>query len=236
MASSRKSLAASAVLLSVLLFGSCHKATNSGTQAANTDNSQAANNPSTAQGGSANNAQATNPPSPPPVTISAGTELVVRLADSLSSARNRRGDTFLATLEEPVVVDGYVVAREDSKLTGRVVAARESGHLRTPARLAITLTYMELDGQSYPIETTDYARRARGHAKHNAKWIGALAGGGALLGALVGHGKGALIGAGIGAGAGTGTAYATGKKDIYFPSESRLRFRLERPVTVYFTG
>ncbi len=232
-------------LLSALFLGACHKSANSppgSSQTAGANNTSAANN---------NNPQAdntNNPPgstgsyspaeqqAPPSVTIPAGTEIVVRLAGTLSSSRNRRGDTFLATLDEPLIVDNYIVAPRDSKLVGRVVAARESGHLKTPADLAITLTSLQVGGESYRIETTDYGRRARGHAKHNAKWIAGLAGGGALLGALIGHGKGAAIGAGIGGGAGTATAYATGKKDIYFPAEMRVRFRLEQPVTVAQAG
>jgi len=36
----------------------------------------------------------------------------------------------------------------------------------------------------------------------------------------------------VGAGAGTAGAAATGKKDISLPAETRLQFRLLRPVTV----
>ncbi len=260
MMQSRKRLAAFLVLFGtalLIVFGAAllahyRKSSNSLAQAAdsanssvaNADNSPTADNSNPAAGNANNPPQAggsstpaEQPPQPPPaVTIPAGTEIVVRLADSLSSARNRRGDTFLATLAEPLIVDNYVVAPKDSKLRGRVVAARESGHLKTPADLAITLTSLQVGGESYRIETTDYGRRARGHAKHDAKWIAGLAGGGALLGALIGHGKGAAIGAGIGGGAGTATAYATGKKDIYFPAELRVRFRLEQPVTVAQAG
>jgi hypothetical protein len=85
---------------------------------------------------------------------------------------------------------------------------------------------------NYNLYTSERAWRGPSHKGHDAKWIGALAGGGAPLGALVGHGKGAAIGAGVGAGAGTATAYATGKKDIYLPLETELRFALCRPLTI----
>ncbi len=249
MVQSRKRLAALLVLVgtvSLILFGAAllahyRRSSNSLAQAAGSANSSVANadNAPTVNGNNppANGATYSPAEQPPPgVTIPAGTEIVVRLADSLSSSRSRRGDTFLATLDEPLIVDNYMVAPKDSKLTGRVVAARESGHLKTPADLAITLTSLQVGNDSYRIETTDYGRRAPGHAKHDAKWIAGLAGGGALLGALIGHGKGAAIGAGIGGGAGTATAYATGKKDIYFPAEMRVHFRLEQPVTVMQAG
>ncbi len=258
MAQSRKPLTALLVVFGtvlLILFGAAllahyRRSSNSLAQPAGSANSSVGNadNSSVANADNAPTVNGNNPPAnggsyspaeqqpPPTITIPAGTELVVRLEDPLSSSRNRSGDTFLATLDEPLIVDNYIVAPKDSKLTGRVVAARESGHLKTPADLAITLTSLQVGNESYRIETTDYGRRAQGHAKHNAKWIAGLAGGGALLGALVGHGKGAAIGAGIGGGAGTATAYATGKKDIYFPAEMRVRFRLEQPVTVTQAG
>ncbi len=241
MLSHRKPLATLLVALTWLTLASCHHSPNNSAQAANAGNNSSslpdangANNPPGQQAQSATPAQAQQPVQT--LTVPAGTQVVVRLADPLSSSRNRRGDTFIATLDEPLIVDNYVVAPKDSKVVGRVVAARQSGHLKTPADLAITLTSLKIGNESYRIATTRYGRRAQGHAKHNAKWIAALAGGGALLGALVGHGKGAAIGAGVGAGAGTGAAYATGKKDIYFPAEMRVRFRLQQPLTVTEAG
>jgi hypothetical protein len=55
---------------------------------------------------------------------------------------------------------------------------------------------------------------------------------GALIGALAGGGKGAAIGAGVGAGAGGVYQGATGGKKVKIPSETKLDFQLEQPVTV----
>jgi len=63
-------------------------------------------------------------------------------------------------------------------------------------------------------------------------FIGGGSGAGAAIGAAAGGGKGAAIGAAIGAAAGTVGAAATGKKDISFPSETVLRFRLEQELKV----
>jgi len=43
---------------------------------------------------------------------------------------------------------------------------------------------------------------------------------------------GAAIGAGAGAGGGTATAYATGKRNIVLPSETRLSFRTRQPLSI----
>lgn len=166
------------------------------------------------------------------LTVPEGTPLEVRLTDTLSSSGSRSGDTFEATLEEPIELKNQVVVPRGARLTGQVVEAIPSGHLKTPASLAVTLTALEVDGKSYGITTSTIGRRGQSHKKHDAKWIGGGAAGGALLGALLGGGKGAAIGAGVGAGGGTAAAYATGKQNIALSSESLLRFRLEAPMTI----
>jgi len=166
------------------------------------------------------------------VTIPDGTPIEVRLRQSLGSARSESGEVFQATLVAPLMVRGEYVVPSGTRVTGRVLLARPSGHLKTPAALAITLTSFKLDGQRYHIATSRRSWRARSHKKHDAKWIAGLSGAGAVFGALVGHGEGALFGAGIGAGGGTATAYATGRKNIILRPETRLRFILRQPVTI----
>ena len=169
-------------------------------------------------------------------TLRQGTRIDVRLLNTIGSSRNRSGDSFRATVDQPIEVNGAVIAPRGSTVTGEVVSARPSGHLKTPPELAVTLTSLEVGGKHYEITTSTDSWRGRSHKKHDAKWIGGLAGAGALVGALAGHGEGAAIGAAAGAGAGTAGAYATGKHDITLASETRLRFVLRRPVTVTASG
>ncbi|HLW79280.1 MAG TPA: hypothetical protein VKU44_06740 [Terriglobia bacterium] len=171
-----------------------------------------------------------------PITLPEGTRIDVRLIDTIGTARNRSGDTFQATLDAPLVADGTVIAPRGATVTGRVISARASGHLETPPEFAVTLTSVEASGKNYEIRTSTDSWRGHSHKGHDAKWIGGLAGAGALVGALAGHGAGAAIGAGTGAGAGTAGAYATGKHDITLASETRLRFVLRQPVTVTKAG
>jgi hypothetical protein len=185
---------------------------------------------------------ADNPPSqgfwqrltraPERITIPAGTTLEVRLSDALSSRDNRSGDTFAATLAEPLVVGNQVAVPRGAMVTGQVVEAQASGHLKTPAELGVTLTSLETGGKDYDLSTSTDLRYARSHKKHDAAWIGGAAVGGALLGALAGGGKGAAIGAGVGAGGGTAGAYATGRKDIVLGPETRLSFKLSQPLVI----
>jgi hypothetical protein len=93
-----------------------------------------------------------------------------------------------------------------------------------------------MDGQTYDLRTTSAGRAAVSHKKRNWAWIGGGAGGGALIGALAAGGEGALIGGPIGAGAGVTVAYFTGKKDVKYPAETHLTFRLAQPATLNNKG
>ncbi len=166
------------------------------------------------------------------VEIPSGTELQARLVQAVGSARSTAGEKFEATLHTPVVVGKDVVLPKGTQVTGHVTRAVPSGHLKTPARLALTLDSIEWKGESYPVSTTTFARSAKSHKKRNIALIGGGSGAGALIGAVAGGGTGALIGAGAGAAAGTAGAYATGKKDIVLPSETLLTFKLQAPVKV----
>ena len=69
------------------------------------------------------------PPGQPPanfgppsrLTIPAGKFINVRVDQPLSSDRNQQGDFFSATLMDPIVVDGIVVAQRGQRVSGRVV-------------------------------------------------------------------------------------------------------------------
>ena len=166
------------------------------------------------------------------VTIPGGVPLDVIVDETLSSKRNHAGDNFAASLAQPVMKEGKTIIPAGAHVTGRVVDAKEAGRLHVPARLSVALTSVEVSGKSYDIDTDTIGKTGKNHNKRNIGFIGGGAAGGALIGGLAGGGKGALIGSLIGAGAGTAGAAATGKKDISLPAETRLQFRLLRPVTV----
>ena len=166
------------------------------------------------------------------ITIPEGAQLDVTLDETLASNRNHAGDNFAASLIQPVVANGKTIIPAGAHVTGRVVDAKESGRLHVPARLRVALSSVEVSGKSYDIDTNTLGETGKNHNKRNIGFIGGGAAGGALIGGLAGGGKGALIGSLIGAGAGTAGAAATGKKDISIPAETRLQFRLMRPVTV----
>jgi hypothetical protein len=164
------------------------------------------------------------------VVIPNGTAFHVRLDTEVDTKRNHSGDSFTATLVEPLLVGGVAVLPEGTRFNGHVTQAAASGRLKGRASIGLTLDSFEHEGRRHDIRTTSVDRVSAAHKKRNAVLIGGGTGLGAALGAIAGGPKGALIGAGAGAAAGTAGAAATGKHQVAVPSEAMLRFTLRTSV------
>ncbi len=172
-------------------------------------------------------------PQPHEVEIPAGTNLVVRLGEPLSSDNNYAGDTFRGTLAEPLIRDGFIIADRGSKVLGRVVTADKAGRTHGVSELRVALTEINTtDGQRITVETNSVEKLGQASTGSDTAKIAGGAALGALIGALGGGGKGAAIGAGAGGAAGTGVVLATRGKAATLPSESHLSFQLSSPVRI----
>jgi hypothetical protein len=160
------------------------------------------------------------------LTVPEGKTIIVRLNSSLGSKLSQPGDTFSATVAQPVTVDGKVAIPQGAAASGTVTDAKPLGRFKGGAVLSVRLNSVTLGGKPYDLRTSSVTRVAKGKGKRSAVAIGGGAGLGALIGGLAGGGKGAAIGAGVGAGAGTAGAAYTGNNDIVLPAESTLSFRL----------
>ena len=170
---------------------------------------------------------------PNTVTLAANTTLVVRLAEAVSSEKQQTGDNFSATLDQPLVVDGLVVAERGSRIDGRVVSAERAGRIRGTAHLELELVNLSTaDGQNLKIRTNTYRREGETWRREDAEKVGIGAAIGAAIGAMAGGGKGAAIGAGAGGAAGAGTVAAMRGKAAALPIETQVTFRLSLPITV----
>jgi hypothetical protein len=152
--------------------------------------------------------------------------VTVRLVESLSSESNKAGDSFTATLTEPLIVGDRVVAPKGARVSGKITEAVSSGRLSRPGLLTLSLTQVQSGRGQYPLETGDLTVKHDGHGKRNVLIIGGSAGAGAAIGGIAGGGKGAGIGALAGAGAGTLGALLTGKQEITLSSETVLTFQV----------
>jgi hypothetical protein len=167
-----------------------------------------------------------------PVVLPAGTVLTVRMGDAVGSKISQPGQSFSATLAQPVEVEGKTVIPAGASASGVVADAKPLGRFKGGAALELKLTSISIHGTDRPIETSALTRTGKGKGKRTAVMAGGGAGLGALIGGLAGGGKGAAIGALAGAGAGTGGAAFTGNKDIVIPAESALGFTLSQPLEI----
>lgn len=181
-------------------------------------------------------AAAPRAPAAPPartVTIPAGTLISARLSETLESDKMQPGDSFLAVLDSPLVVEGLVIAEKGARLEGRVVEVEQAGRVKGRAALGIQLVRLETsDGQRVAIQTETFRKEAEATKREDAAKVGLGAGLGAAIGAIAGGGKGAAIGAAAGGAAGTGAVLATRGKPAVIPVETRIDFRLNHPVTI----
>jgi hypothetical protein len=171
-------------------------------------------------------------PKPQPIVIPTGTVVTVRTSQALSSKENKPGDTFLATLAQPLSVDGRPAIPSGATVSGTVVNAKAKGKIKGEGELSLALKSISFHGQNYPIQTGTLDSTVKGKGKRTAATTGGGAAGGALIGGLAGGGKGAAIGAGVGAAAGFLGGTLTGNKQIEIPAESALSFTLAAPLTL----
>ena len=172
------------------------------------------------------------PPQPKQVQIAASTTLTIRMIDGVDSSVNRAGEIFHASLENPIVVDNQVIVSRGADVYVRLVDANSAGKFSGKSDLHLELVKLEFQGQSYPLVSSTYSLAGSSRGKDTATKVGGGAVIGAIIGALAGGGKGAAIGAGVG-GAGGGVYQGmTHGKQVKIPSETKLDFQLDQPVTV----
>jgi len=171
---------------------------------------------------------------PQTLTVPAGTVIRVRTNEWLSSDRNLPGDKFNAILDQPIVVNGWVVARRGQEETGLVSMAQKAGHgNNNSSQLGVQLSELTLvDGQQVPLQTQLVQSSAGSSNGRNAAIIGTTTGVGAVIGAAAGGGSGAAAGAVVGGAAGIIGAFSTHGRPTVIAPESVLTFRLQDPVTI----
>jgi len=178
------------------------------------------------------------PPPPPPqkVTIPSGTTLAVRLVDTIDSETATQGQTFHATLDSPLAVEGDTVIPSGYDVEGHIVSVQSAGKFAGQSLLVLQLDRISSGGRNYGIQTDQYSRKGSSRGKNTAAKVGTGAGIGAIIGAIAGGGKGAAIGAAAGGGLGGGVQAATKGQQIKLPSETVLNFTLQAPLTVIATN
>ena len=176
-------------------------------------------------------------PAPPPapralVELPAGTNLVVRMIDGVDSDVNRVGQTFAASMDQPVTMGGETIIPRGADVVIKLVDAKQSGKLTGTAVLTLDLMSVKVNGKLVDIDTQSVSRESDSRGQRTAKVAGGGAAVGAIIGAIAGGGKGAVIGGGAGAAAGAGAEAVTQGQRVKVPSETRLTFVLDTSVRI----
>jgi hypothetical protein len=180
-----------------------------------------ASNQSYAQGTSSNSLE-----------VPGGTQIVVRLIDPVISETDRLGQTYRASIDEDVIVNGQTVVPRGADAMASLVDAQKSGKLEGRTALTLDLRSVTVNGRAVNVSTTGVSQESGSRGARSAKVIGGTTAVGAIIGAIAGGGKGAAIGAGSGAAVGTAAQVMTSGQKVKVPAETRLTFTLQNPLVL----
>ena len=161
--------------------------------------------------------------------IPAGTELDVRLQNTLNSGTAHVEDRFEGTTVVDLTLDGRTLIPAGSVLRGVVTSVEPASRTNRTARLSLSFDEMTVEGRDYEIRGTVTEAIEGEGIKGEAGRIGAGAGVGAIIGGILGGFKGALAGILIGGG---GVIAATEGKEVELPQGTLLRVRIDSPVSL----
>ena len=130
------------------------------------------------------------PPKPQKVTIPSGTNLAVRLVDAIDSETAQAGQSFRATLDSPLSIDGDVVIPSGYDVTGHVVDVKSAGKFAGKSELILQLDRIGWEARATH-STNQYQREGSSRGKNTAAKVGTGAAIGAIIGGIAGGGKGA---------------------------------------------
>ncbi len=170
---------------------------------------------------------------PADVNIPAGSELAIRINESINVKHTPAGSPFDGEVVEAWTDStGRVILPKGTPVGGVVDESHRRGHFKGRSVLELRLTSLTLNGQQYPLSTRDLRETKKGKGRRSAGLIGGGAGLGMLIGGVASGGTGLLIGGLAGGGAGTAAAGLTGNRDLDIPAESIVHFRLADDLTL----
>jgi hypothetical protein len=162
--------------------------------------------------------------------LPAGTQISVRLIDKIDSEKDKSGDEFRATVEDPIRIGDEVVIKKGTDARIRLTEDKNSGKFTGKAELTVQLLSIAVNGKSVPISSTSVTEKSKSQTTSTVEKAAIVGAVGALIGGLAGGGKGAGIGAGAGAAAGAGSGVFMKGQHVKIPSETVLTFTTEQTV------
>jgi Cu/Ag efflux protein CusF len=163
-------------------------------------------------------------------SIPAGTEIVVRTIDRIESKKADTKHEYMASLDQPVAIDGTMVAPVNSTAVLKVTGVKNA-KVKGRSSLNLQVVALVVNGKRFPVQTEDVGSESGSQGKRTAIGAGAGAGVGAGIGGVAGGAGGAVAGAAAGAAAGTAAAVLFGQT-VKIEPETRFTFKLAHEVSL----
>jgi hypothetical protein len=168
--------------------------------------------------------------------VAVGTDLKVRINDSLSSKDSRIGDRFTATVLDPSRFD-------EARLSGHISSIQKSGKVKGRTSMNLAFDSIELrdgrrgvlhgyvtrvygEGSGRADEEGGVESKSRTNQTVKRAGIGATVG--AIVGGIAGGGKGAAIGLLVGGAGGAGSLAVKGSKELKIESGTEMLVHVTR--------
>lgn len=144
-----------------------------------------------------------------------GTPLTIYVQRDLSSASAHEGDSFAATLDSPIVIDGQTLVSRGAPVFGRVLEAKHSIGPLDPGYLRLALVSLTVGEKTFPIATSSLFAKGGAREDRSSALIGADRGKNSMVSPI----------------ATVATTPATAvPKEIVLGPDRRLSFRLTQSV------
>ena len=173
-----------------------------------------------------------------PLTLPAGTAITASVTDSITSQRNKVGETVTARISEDVRdLNGRVIipAGSTAQFTITALAPAENKNA-TRGTINLQLASLTVRGKEYAIggssTSVEHTLRGRGVTTGDAAKVGAGAAAGAIAGRILGGKKGTVIGGVVGAAVGTGVAVETADRDVVVAPGATIAFTINSELSV----
>jgi hypothetical protein len=165
-----------------------------------------------------------------PLEIHAGSPITVRLIDPVNSEVDQLGQTYRASLDQPLLIGGRVAVARGSDATLTLTSAQHAGHFAGRTVMTLELTELVVNGRTVQVATTNASVSSAARGGRSAGVIGGATALGAVVGGLAGGGRGAAIGSVSGVGAGTLAAGTLAGTKVKLPAETRITFSLREAI------
>lgn len=172
-------------------------------------------------------------------TLPTGSTVTVTLDQQIGTKNSKVGDTFSATVVDPIVAsNGQTVVPAGSKVYGKVTGLQDSNNAGQKAAIRLDFERINVNGIERPFEAkitaTNLQTTGADTRNETLKKAGIGAAAGAVLGAVIGGGDVSKIlgGAAIGAAAGTVISLGAGEVDAVLPAGSKMTLQTTQQVVM----